>query len=61
MANKIILPLMLVLVIGFAVTSVLAFTEAASLYADASDAISNAARAIPAGEAPVETQLVASR
>ena len=63
MANKIILPLMLALVIGFAITSAVALTEAASIYDDVSEVVS---KRVVALEAPAESTtpapaLVASR
>ena len=54
MANKIILPLMLLLVIAFGVVSFVAFSEAASILDDAGEILSKRAQALTSPETPAE-------
>ena len=52
MANKIILPLMLLLVVAFGVVSFVAFSEAASILDDAGEILSKRTQALETPEAP---------
>ena len=63
MANKLVLPLLLALVLGFGITTAMAFQGAASLFDDATTVLSHkrpATVSAPAAEQDAAPTLVAS-